>query len=300
MHRQTSCNLQSVVQPCVVDTEFGIDTAFGPLANASVIDSISAPPVFGYLGQATAQAGFGHVGTAAEVQVSSINPFPEGGLEAVGQANASDTLMFSGGTTVRFGFTLHVPTVDLCGLAAGPSGPCDIQLARALSSFSAQVKPQFTFGANPTQVDYEVSDTMGALSTEITGTWNPQTGVLLSDPISLIDPFTGQMVPGVDVFMGSTSFGIASGVDPAAVEQITRAAAIFGDTATLTGILVFGADGKLIPDVTITSASGTAYPLATAGPAPGVPEPSTLALIALGFAIIGGIIWRRHAIAWCT
>src|SRR5262249_41501677 len=117
----TSCNLQSVVQPCVVDTEFGVDTPFGPLANAGVIESISAPPVFGYLGQATAQAGFGHVGTAAELQVSSISPFPEDGLEAVGHANASDTLMFSGGTTVQFSFTLHVPTVDLCGLASGPS-----------------------------------------------------------------------------------------------------------------------------------------------------------------------------------
>jgi hypothetical protein len=100
--------------------------------------------------------------------------------------------------------------------------------------------------------------------------------------------------------MASTSLGIASGFDSVAVEQITRAAAIFGDTATLTGILVFGADGKLIPDVTITSASGTAYPLATPGPTPAVPEPSTFALISLGFAIIGGVVWRRHAIAWCT
>jgi hypothetical protein len=85
-----SCNAQSVLQPCINDTERGVDTPFGPLATASVIDEISAPPIFGYLGQATAQAGFGHVETAAELQVSSLFPFPEDGIGATATANSSD------------------------------------------------------------------------------------------------------------------------------------------------------------------------------------------------------------------
>ena len=281
-----SCGPQSA---CVVDTETGIDTPVGPLANAGVIDPISAPPIFGYLGQATAQAGYGHVGTSAELQVSSVSGFPTD-IGATGHANASDTLMFSGGTTAQFGFTLHTPTVDLCGLAVPPGGPCDISLARASSSFGAQVKPQYTFATNGVSVGFELDDSMGAVSTDIAGTWNPQTGLLLSAPISLIDPSTGQRVPGVDVLMGSTSFALASGFNPHTPEQITRAAAIFGDTATLTQILVFDARGNLIPDVTINSASGTVYPLA----AP-VPEPATFLLISFGFGIVGGVVWRRRA-----
>jgi hypothetical protein len=279
----TSC---SVLQACVVDTEMGVDTMFGPLANAGVIDAISLPPVFGYLGQATGQAGFGHVGTAAEIQASSESAFPEGGIGATGNATATDILRFSTGTTVQFGFTLHVPTVDLCGLSGGPGGPCDISLARAVSSFAAFANPEYRFSTNSARVGYEVDDNFGAMSTEIMGTWDPRTGLLLSDPISLIDPFTGQIVPGVDLTMGSTSLAMAMGFDPAAIEQVTRAAAIFGDTGTLTDIRVFDAAGNLIPDVTITSASGTVYPLAAAQSPSAVPEPATLPLVSLGFGIV--------------
>ncbi|HEY7390358.1 MAG TPA: hypothetical protein VH640_17715, partial [Bryobacteraceae bacterium] len=87
-------------------------------------------------------------------------------------------------------------------------------------------------------MDFETDDNMGAVSTTITGNWNPRTGILLSDSISLIDPFTNMIVPGVDVLMNSTSFALAMGFDPHTPEQITRAAAIFGDTAILSQILV--------------------------------------------------------------
>jgi hypothetical protein len=133
---------------------------------------------------------------------------------------------------------------------------------------------------------------MGAITTEITGTWDPRTGLLLSNPISLIDPFTGQIVPGVDVFLRSTSFAIASGFDPVTSEQITRAAAVFGDTATLTQILVLDANGNPMSGVTITSASGTVYPLAVPPAPSAVPEPATLPLIAVSFAmLVGQAVW---------
>ena len=64
---------------CVFDNETGVDTPLGPLANASIRDPFRDPNVnpihpYDYLGQATAQAGFGHVGTSVEVQVENANP----------------------------------------------------------------------------------------------------------------------------------------------------------------------------------------------------------------------------------
>jgi len=54
--------------------------------------------------------------------------------------------------------------------------------------------------------------------------------------------------------------------------------------------LGWNADGNLLPDVTITSESGTVYPL-TVSAAP-VPEPSSLVLVAAGLAGVFG--WRRR------
>jgi len=81
----------------------------------------------------------------------------------------------------------------------------------------------------------------------------------------------------------------------------TQAVANFGDTATLTEILVFDGDGNLLPDVTITSDSGTIYPLVASGPGGGpgappgtpVPQPPALFLIGAGLAGLVGSRCRR-------
>ena len=289
----TSCSGQSVTQPCVVDSHTGADTSAGPLANGSVTDSVSAPPLFGYLGQASAQAGFGHVGASAELQVSTIEDLHEAGIQATSGASASDTLKFSTGASVVFAFTLHVPTVDICGLTSGGGGPCDITLARAESGFAAHIVPEYMFSPNRTEVGYDVANNMGTTGTSIAGHWDPNTGRLTSDPIALTDPFTGQIVPGVDVSMAAVSFAALIAFNRNAPEQVTRAAAIFGNTATLTNILVFDASGRLVPDAKITSASGTAYPLADADPSAGVPEPSSSTLTCFGVVIIGGLLLYR-------
>ena len=75
-----------------------------------------------------------------------------------------------------------------------------------------------------------------------------------------------------------------------------------GDTDA-TQILVFDRDGNLLPDVTMTSESGTVYPLAAtapgggAGPPPGggvpAPAPSTLLLMSAGLAGLLGSKCRR-------
>jgi hypothetical protein len=65
--------------------------------------------------------------------------------------------------------------------------------------------------------------------------------------------------------MDSSSSAGSSDFDPTAAVQNATAVADFFDTATLAQILVFDADGNLIPDATIRSASGTVYPIGVTG-----------------------------------
>ena len=98
---------------------------------------------------------------------------------------------------------------------------------------------------------------------------------------------TRQIVP-LDLEMLSTSNAETRGPLPPFLGRFsTQAVASFGDTATLTEILVFDADGNLIPDVTITSASGTIYPL-TVGGGVALPEPATLLLVTAGAVALLG------------
>jgi PEP-CTERM motif-containing protein len=307
-----------IIEPfCVFDNETGVDTPVGPLAAASITDPFKDAGVnpihpYNYLGQATAQAGFGHVGTFAEVQVENatpvlmetVDPFTGFTIRAGGasaEAESRDTLTFSGGATVRFGFTLAGPAVAVCAGPVGGGGPCDEKLGSARSNFGAT----FSAAGGAPGVFIERDDIGGVPSTNIGpfGTLNPLTDVLLSDPVSIIDPVTGHRVP-VDLVMDSSSSAGSGDSDPEAAVLTTTAVANFLDTATLTEVLVFDTDGNLIPDVTITAASGAVYPLAATGPSPppsppppgsvAVPEPPALALISLGFGTIGCAAWRRR------
>jgi len=296
---------------CVFDNETGVDTPLGPLAIASNRDPFKDGP-YNYFGQATSQAGFGHVGTFVEIEVEGANPtdmvatpidnstltIRAGAASA--QAESRDTLTFSAGATVRFGFTLAGPAVAVCPGPIGGGGPCDTKLGSARSNFGAT----FSAAGGAPGVFIERDDIAGTVSTNIGpfGTLNPLTDVLLSDPVSIIDPVTGHRVP-VGLVMDSSSFAGSLDFDPASAVQTTTAVANFLDTATLTEVLVFDADGNPIPGVTISAASGTAYPLAGAGPPspppppPGpvaVPEPPALALISLGLGMISCDAWRRR------
>lgn len=66
-----------------------------------------------------------------------------------------------------------------------------------------------------------------------------------------------------------------------------RALANFGNTAVLTSMQAYDMNGNLIPNITISAASGTMYPLA----AEPVPEPGTLSLMGLGIA---ALLYRRR------
>jgi hypothetical protein len=283
---------------CAFDNQMG----FADVTDIFKDPSVDPTHPYNYLGQAMAQAMFGGVGTFVEIQVENANPtdmvatpidntqttIRAGGANA--SAEARDTLTFSAGTTVRFGFQLSGPVVAVCAGPVGGGGPCDQKLGSARSNFSAI----FNAPSGAPGVFIERDDLGGVVSTQIGpfGAYDPVTQVLLSDPVSIIDPLTRQIVP-IEVVMDSASSAGSGDFDPDAAVQNAMAVADFIDTATLTQIMVFDADGNLIPGAKITSASGTLYPIA--GPVAAAPEPATLSLIALAFGIIGAWRWRVRA-----
>ena len=203
-------------------------------------------------------------------------------------AESRDTLRLSAGTTARFGFTLNGPAVGVCDFGGASGAPCDHAFGAATSSFSANIGT----GA----VRFEVDQQADTRTTQIFGTFDPLTRLLLSDPVSITGP--------VELEMLSISQANTKGPLPVPNERFsTQAVANFGDTATLTEILVFDADGNLLPDVTITSDSGTIYPLAPSGgpgggpgTPPGTPMPAPPALLLMGAGLAGLLGSRfRHA-----
>ena len=263
-----------------------------PVKVANVRDNFTLQPSdpYTYLGIGTATAGFGRVGSAAEMQ--ELQAFQDSfGVLNLGSVSATaeshDTLTFSAGTTAQFGFTLDGPVVGVCDFGGASGAPCDHAFGAATSRFSANIGPS---GAVAFQVD-QFADTR---TTQTFGTFDPQTRLLLSAPVAITGP--------LDLEMLSTSHADTLGPLPNG-RFSTQSVANFGDTATLTQILVFDRDGNLIPDVTISSESGTVYPLAAtapgggAGPPPGgglpAPAPSTLLLMSAGLAGLLGSKCRR-------
>jgi hypothetical protein len=264
-----------------------IDTGGFPIPGvaqkvASVRDNFTLGPSdpYTFLGVGTATAGFGHVGTFVEMeQLQALNA--SAGVVNAGFVDATtqshDTLTFSRGATVRLGFTLDGPVVGVCDFGGASGFGCDHAFGSARAVFSAGI-----IGGTGAGVQFELTQNADTRTTRTVGTFDPQTRLLLSDP----EVITGPM----ELAMASESLAQTLGPFAPAGRFNTQAVANFGDTATLTEILVFDADGNLLPDVTITSESGTVYPL-TASAAP-VPEPSSLVLVAAGLAGIFG--WRRR------
>jgi hypothetical protein len=255
-----------------------------PQKVANVRDDFTLRPTdpYTYLGIGTATAGFGRVGSFAEME--ELQAFlDESGVNNFGSVGATaesiDTLRFSAGTTAQFGFTLDGPAVGVCVSGAPPGFNCDHAFGLATSRFSAHIGP------NPV-VAFVVDQFADSRTTQTFGTFNPQTHLLLSAPVAITGPMDLEM-------LSESNAGTHGPVPPFLERFSTQAFANFGDTATLTEILVFDEAGNLLPDVTITSASGTVYPLA-AGGAP-VSEPSTLLLLGAGLA--GFLGWRcQHSV----
>src|SRR5215471_8623178 len=152
-----------------------------PVQVANIRDNFTLRPSdpYAYLGVGTATAGFGHVGTATEMQ--ELQAFQDSfGVLNLGSVSATaesrDTLRLSAGTTARFGFTLNGPAVGVCDFGGASGAPCDHAFGAATSSFSANIGT----GA----VRFEVDQQADTRTTQIFGTFDPQTRLLLSDPVS--------------------------------------------------------------------------------------------------------------------
>ncbi len=156
-----------------------------------------------------------------------------------------------------------------------PTAGASLVLSQGPSS--AELGDSIGFGVGPDQI-FDVQ-------------LNQQTFVTQLLPFTFGTPFNLR----VDL-TANVNFDIfkAFSLDQIAGLGITGEPAHFGanffDTAQLTGIQVFDADGNPIPDFTIQADSGTQYPL-------GVPEPDTIALLGIGGLVVGGLtVIRRRAL----
>jgi hypothetical protein len=147
------------------------------------------------------------------------------------------------------------------------------------------VNPTMTFGviANGTVVGNVDIDRKGSHGPF----FDPMTGQLTTSAIPISGPI--DMAASIEAQVGlvglseiTSSFTTAGTVD-------------FAHTATLSAIEVFDASGNPVSDFTVSSVSGTHYPLSTpistpvSTPAVGVPEPGTAALLLCGATSLAAI-----------
>ena len=116
-----------------------------------------------------------------------------------------------------------------------------------------------------------------------------QTGTLSLDWATTDVPINGQNPQAINVSFGTgfrvdlTDGSIPDGSNISSMAQ-------FSDTLTLTGIEVVDANGNPVSGVTITSDSGTSYPM-------DVPEPGTYVLV-----VSAALLWfvGRRRVQRCT
>jgi len=244
------------------------------------------PPIFSILtyhftGDGEASADFGQIGAGSFVDVSSATPalffqdlgpgrapFNAGG--GVASASFEDILPITSkkGTNAKMVFTIGGSLV-LCVPEKAVNCNQDI------------VDPTMTFGvtANGTPVGNVTIDRKGSHGPF----FDPLTGQLTTSAIPISGPIdlAAEIVAQVG-FVGlsglSNPFTTAGRVD-------------FAQTATLSAIEVFDATGNPVSDFTVSSQSGTHYPLSTpvSTPAVGVPEPGTAGLLFCGAASLAAI-----------
>jgi hypothetical protein len=213
------------------------------------------PPIFSgltyhFTGNGTAFADFGHIGAGSFVDVSSATPalffqdlgpartFSTGG--GASSASFDDTLTITSkkGTTAKMVFTID-GTIVLCVPEKAVNCNPDI------------VDPTMSFGV------FANGNPVGSVGIDRSGShgpfFDPLTGQLTTSAIPISGPI--DLSAGIDAQVGFVGLsGLSSSFT-------TAGTADFAETATLSAIEVFDATGNLVSDFTVSSQSGTHYPL---------------------------------------
>jgi hypothetical protein len=267
----------------------GIESLVSDVFQTNVIPLTPGEPpslsasTYHFAGQGEAFANFGQIGAGSFFDVSSataalffqdLGPartFRTGGAEASASFGDTLTITSQGGANVRLVFTINGSLV-FC--VPEPAENCNPDL----------VDPTMSFGvlANGTPVGNVIVDRNGSHGPF----FDPLTGRLTTSPI----PISGPIDLAVAI---EANIGLA-GLSQLSNPFFTTGGTVdFAETAILTGIEVFDASGNPVSDFTVSSQSGTRYPLSS--PVSGVPEAGTAALLSCGVASIAALRQTQKA-----
>ena len=239
------------------------------------------PPSFSgltyhFTGDGVAFANFGQIGAGSFFIVSSATPalffqdlgpgrtFSAGGAAA--SASFDDILPITSnkGTSAKMVFTIG-GSLALCVPETAVNCNPDI------------VNPTMSFGviANGTPVGNVIIDPNGSHGSF----FDPLTGRLTTSAIPISRPI--DLAVSIEAQIGFVGLSELS-------DAFTTGGTVdFAETATLSDIEVFDANGNPVSDFTVSSQSGTHYPLSSQ--VTGVPEPGTAALLLCGATSLAAI-----------
>lgn len=215
-------------------------------------------PIFGYHGIGTASADFLKLGASSRVILNNFSPSSYASNTLIlSQAQADDDITVPGSGPGFFQLLFHL---------SGSAASSNASLMQGGVFFTSSIGSQTGVNVN--------SFSLGFLPT----------GDLQSSlvPITLGVPFH------IRGFLQTSMVVVGSGDDVGPID----AGIFFGNTAAITGVNVFDANGTQLTSFTILSDSGTDYAHIVAEPQ-GVPAPSTIVMLSLGVATAWMLCGRK-------
>jgi hypothetical protein len=211
--------------------------------------------------------GYGEFHGSAQAALTNVSTGDDGEVARAGvQGTVYDTWVIGGGTGLGYLQLGYSVTGATASSGSGPGYASDAYLQTGVLSVAHTPGGSVVTGQANSDYIY------GSSFAQLTGSIPFYFGQALDLTfITYVQASTGYSQD----FFGTTYSGSAQ--------------AGFADTALLTSIQAFDAQGHLIPGITISAESGAIYPLAAE-----VPEPTTTGLMALGLGMLGGTKLRRR------